>query len=274
MPRKRALSDTGLALFAQAYFLENDANKPPSVGCLRSLVHKLFTSDYDIKLEDTSKNMRSSTSKVLSLLYSIKKIPEIHNNAISNLVALILSNGEKALTKHQVKYNIGFYLNLAKKAMESNDHQTALIIKAALSNFHITRLKIKPNNSMKKILILLEEKYGDFKSMHSKHVCDMIKNKHDIDYLPSTMVLHMHLSKNRAYESAYRSFGKKNSNLDVVNYQLHELQSIKYHEHKKTNYELCPIYENNPLDLEVINQFPSKPKSMNEFLFRLSCNVK
>ena len=274
MPRKRALSDTGLALFAQAYFLENDANKPPSVGCLRSLVHKLFTSDYDIKLEDTSKNMRSSTSKVLSLLYSIKKIPEIHNNAISNLVALILSNGEKALTKHQVKYNIGFYLNLAKKAMESNDHQTALIIKAALSNFHITRLKIKPNNSMKKILILLEEKYGDFKSMHSKHVCDMIKNKHDIDYLPSTMVLHMHLSKNRAYESAYRSFGKKNSNLDVVNYQLHELQSIKYHEHKKTNYELCPIYENNPLDLEVINQLPSKPKSMNEFLFTLSCNVK
>ena len=146
-------------------------------------------------------------------------VPEINNNAISNLVALILSNGEKALTKHQVKYNIGFYLNLAKKAMESNDHQTALIIKAALSNFHITRLKIKPNKSMKKTLILLEEKYGDFKSMHSKHVCDMIKNKHDIDYLPSTMVLHMHLSKNRAYESAYRSFGKKNSNLDVVNYQ-------------------------------------------------------
>lgn len=274
MPRKRALSDTGLALFAQAYFLENDANKPPSVGCLRSLVHKLFTSDYDIKLEDTSKNMRSSTSKVLSLLYSIKKIPEIHDNAISNLVALILSNGEKTLTKHQVKYNIGFYLNLAKKAMESNDHQTALIIKAALNNFHITRLKIKPNKSMKKTLILLEEKYGDFKSMHSKHVCDMIKNKHDTDYLPSTMVLHMHLSKNRAYESAYRSFGKKNSNLDVVNYQLHELQSIKYHEHKKTNYELCPIYENNPLDLDVINQFPKKPKSMNEFLFTLSCNVK
>ena len=221
MPRKRALSDTGIALFTQAYFLENDANKPPTVGCLRSLVHKLFTSDYDIKLEDTTNNMRSSTSKVLSLLYSIKKIPEIHNNAISNLVALILSNGEKALTKHQVKYNIGFYLNLAKKAMQTNDHQTALIIKAALSNFHITRLKIKPNKSMKKTLILLEETYGDFKSMHSKHVCDMIKYKNDTDYLPSTMVLHMHLSKNRAYESAYRSFGKKSSNLEVVNYQLH-----------------------------------------------------
>ena len=43
--------------------------------------------------------------------------------------------------------------------------------------------------------ILLEEKYGDFKSMHSKYVCDMIKNKHDTDYLPSTMVLHMHFQK-------------------------------------------------------------------------------
>jgi len=274
MPRKRALSDTGVALFTQAYFLENDSNKPPTVGCLRSLVHKLFTSDYDIKLEDTTNNMRSSTSKVLSLLYSIKKIPEIHNNAISNLVALILSNGEKALTKHQVKYNIGFYLNLAKKAMETNDHQTALIIKAALSNFHITRLKIKPNKSMKKTLISLEEKYGDFKSMHAKHICDMIRYKHDIDYLPSTMVLHMHLSKNRAYENAYRSFGKKSSNLGVVNYQLHELQSIKYHEHKKTDYELCPIYERDPMELNVIENFPNKPKTMNEFLFTLSCNVK
>lgn len=273
MPRKRALSETGLALFTQAY-VDNSCMSTPSVGCLRSLVHKLFTSDYDIKLEDTTKNMRSSTSKVLSLLYSIKKIPEIHNNAITNLVALILSNGEKALTKQQVKYNIGFYLNLAKKAMETNDHQTALIIKAALSNFNITRLKIKPNKFMKKIFILLEETYGDFKSMHSKHICDMIKNKHDIDYLPSTMVLHMHLSKNRAYESAYRSFGKKTSNFDVVNYQLHELQSIKYHQHKKTNYQLCPIYENNPLELDIINQFPTKPKSMNEFLFTLSCNVK
>jgi len=274
MPRKRALSDTGIALFTQAYFLENDANKPPTVGCLRSIVHKLFTSDYDIKLEDTTNNMRSSTSKVLSLLYSIKKIPEIHNNAISNLVALILSNGEKALTRHQVKYNIGFYLNLAKKAMETNDHQTALIIKAALSNFHITRLKIKPNKSMKKTLILLEETYGDFKSMHSKHVCDMIRYKDNTDYLPSTMVLHMHLSKNRAYENAYKSFGKKNTNLDVLNYQLHELQSIKYHQHKKTNYKLCPIYENNPLELDVINKFPSKPITMNEFLHTLSCNVK
>ena len=274
MPRKRALSDTGLALFAQAYFLENDANKPKPHGCLKSLVHKLFTTDYDIKLEDTTKNMRSSTSKVLSLLYSIKKIPEIHNNAISNLVALILSNGEKALTKSQVKYNIGFYLNLAKKAMQTNDHQTALIIKAALSNFNITRLKIKPNKGMKKTLILLEETYGDFKSMHSKHVCDMIKYKNNCDYLPSTMVLHMHLSKNRAYENAYRSFGKKNTNLGVLNYQLHELQSIKYHQHKTTNYELCPIYENNPLELDVIDKFPKKPTSMNEFLFTLSCNVK
>ena len=67
----------------------------------------------------------------------------MHNKGIANLVALVLSNGEKTLTPHQVRYNLGFYLNLAKKAMEDNDHQTALLIKSAVANHNISRLKIK-----------------------------------------------------------------------------------------------------------------------------------
>jgi hypothetical protein len=279
MPRTRALSETGLALFSQS-FIDIEAINPKqlNVGCLRSIVHNLFTSEYDIKLENTSDNMRLASSKVLSLLYSLKKIPEIHNNAITNLVVLILSNGEKTLSSQQVKYNLGFYLNLAKKAINNEDHQTALLVKSAINNFNIMRLKIKPNKKMKKIIQELDDKYGNFKNMHAKHITDMIKHKNDPKYLPSTMVLHMHLSKNKAYAKAFRSFGniKQGKELKVVNYQLHEVQSVKYHQHSNTNSALCPIYESNPMELDIAYQIGNTKGceiSINEFLYTLSVNV-
>ena len=276
MPRKRALSETGLELFSQAYMIQKDIKDR---GCLKSIIHSLFTTDYDKKLESTALNMKASTSKVLSLLYNIDEIPKMHNKGIANLVALVLSNGEKTLTLQQVKYNLGFYLNLAKKAMEDNDHQTALLVKTAIANHNITRLKLKLNKSKQKILTDLNDKYGNFNNMHSNHLKDMIKNKRNPSYLPSAMVLHMHMCRNVEYQNAFRAFGNVDtSKLKEQKYHLHEVQSNNYHNHKQTEFELCPIYEKDPLDLQIANDIKEKRNnekiSINEFLFNLSCNIK
>lgn len=274
MPRKRALSETGLELFSQAYLIQKKINNP---GCLRSIIHSLFSTDYDKKLEDTALNMKASTSKVLSMLYNIDEIPKMHNKGIANLVALVLSNGEKNLTSQQVKYNLGFYLNLAKKAMENNDHQTALLIKSAIANHNISRLKLKLNKSKKKILTNLNEKYGNFNNMHSNHLKDMIDNKRNPCYLPSAMVLHMHMCRNVEYQNAFRAFGNVDtSKLQEQKYHLHEVQSNNYHTHKQTEFQLCPIYETNPLDLEIADDMKknNEKMSVNEFLFQLSCGIK
>tara|TARA_B100000424_G_C22944088_1_gene502384 strand:+ start:3513 stop:4343 length:831 start_codon:yes stop_codon:yes gene_type:complete len=273
MPRNRALSDTGLQLFSQAYQFAGPINKP---GCLKSLIHNLFTTDYDKKLDKTALNMKASTSKVLSMLYNIDAIPDIHNKGIANIVALILTNGEKALTVHQVKYNLGFYLNLANKAMKDNDHQTALLIKSAIANHNIHRLKIKLNKSKQKILDTLNQKYGNFNNMHSTHLKEMIDNKEDPYYLPSAMVLHMHMRRNQEYSKAFKSFAHVDtSKLKQQKIHLHEIQNYHYNNHKTTEFELCPIYDTNPLDLKVANQMmsPVKKISINEFLFLLSCNT-
>tara|TARA_B110000008_G_C16959122_1_gene559410 strand:- start:1295 stop:2134 length:840 start_codon:yes stop_codon:yes gene_type:complete len=274
MPRKRALSETGLELFSQAYVIQKDIN---NIGCLKSIIHSLFTTDYDKKLEHTALNMKASTSKVLSMIYNLDVIPDIHNKGIANLVALVLSNGEKTLTPQQVKYNLGFYLNLADKAMKDNDHQTALLIKAAIANHNITRLKIKLNKSKKKIADLLDERYGSFNNLHSNHLKDMIKNKRNPSYLPSAMVLHMHMCRNVEYQNAFRTFGNVDtSKLQEQKYHLHEVQSNNYHTHKQTQFELCPIYETNPLDLEIADNMKKNNEkiSINEFLFKLSCDIK
>ena len=48
--------------------------------------------------------MRNSTLKLLSYINECKKIPEYTNNGITNLVALILSDGEKSINKQKVKF--------------------------------------------------------------------------------------------------------------------------------------------------------------------------
>ena len=105
MPRKRTLSQTGLELFSQAYVIQKDINDR---GCLKSIIHSLFTTDYDRKLENTALNMKASTSKVLSMIYNLDVIPDIHNKGIANLVLLLSVMGKKS-TSQQVKYNLGFY---------------------------------------------------------------------------------------------------------------------------------------------------------------------
>ena len=66
--------------------------------------------------------------------------------------------------------------------------------------------------------------------------------------------------------------------LNALNYELHEVQSIKYQDHKQTDYKLCPIYENDPLELEIASKIKdqtvkSKNMNTNEFLHTLSINV-
>lgn len=272
MPRSRALSQTGLELFSQSFAIQRNVK---NIGCLKTIIHKLFTTDYDTKLDNTALNMKASTSKVLSMLYNIDAIPDIHNKGIANLVALVLSNGEKPLTIHQVKYNLGFYLNLAKKAMEDNDHQTALLIKSAIANHNIQRLKIKLNKSKQKILDKLNQKYGDFNNMHSTHLKDMINNRTNTRYLPSAMVLHMHMRRTSEYQNAFKTFGNLDtSKLKQQKYHLHEVQSNNYNNHKSTEFELCPIYDTDPLDLIVADRMMTNKKiSINEFLFMLSSNI-
>ena len=107
----------------------NDTTPPPSpqnrrasTGCfgyknfnLKKVFIDLMTTDFDNKLEENSITMRKAAKKMISYLYNKEKsIPYYTNNAVTNLVVLILSDGEKYLTKQKVKHNIHFYLKFLK----------------------------------------------------------------------------------------------------------------------------------------------------------------
>ena len=87
MGRDRVLSEEGLKLFNVAVM-----EKQPQRGCVKSLLYKLFTSEFDINLDESSVQMRKASMKLYSFLSNLdsKSIPQLIDNAIVNIILLIL----------------------------------------------------------------------------------------------------------------------------------------------------------------------------------------
>jgi hypothetical protein len=259
MPRKRVLSHEGCRLFNVSLY----NNPPPQYqGCLRRLFLNLLTSDFDHKLADNSKQMRQSTCKLYSYLDKREQIPSFINNAITNIVLLILLNDSKINKLHQVKYNIHYYITLAKKAHDSGDHQTAILITAALKNTALTNLQLKNSKKDKNILIELEKEYGNFMNCHSGHLKQMLKNKETIchlkDFLPSIMILLMHLNRTKEYVKGYTNIGKFPKSLILKEDQLQLIANNYFNEYKNIENNLVQLYEEDPLNNDIMNQMKSE----------------
>ena len=108
----------------------------------KSLLQKIFSSKYDNELEEMNTSLRNSSCKILGMINDMDDVMIKCTNAISNLVLLILTNDNEKINMQKVKYNLGFYLNLADKAMKSNDHQTAVLIKTAIENINVKNLEL------------------------------------------------------------------------------------------------------------------------------------
>ncbi len=321
MIKTRTLSDTGRELFSMAnpFSPKNchknklitkmnswtdiplDSPQPSprrkSTGCinfksfnLKKIYLDLITTDFDKKLELNLKNMRNASKKLISYLYSKENtIPDFVNNAVTNLIILILSDGEKFLSKQKVKRNIHFYLKLAETAMKNNDHQTAILIKIALENFNITRLDIKYNKTETKIRQQLCYRYGGFKDCHSKHIREILDfyeiihndyNEKGIkkEYIPSAMILHMHTKKNKAYSKAFTRIGKYPQKLLDFADTIENLKKLYYNAFfGESGISLTKLYETDPTTLAISEKMLKNKNdcaNITQLLFILSCNVK
>ena len=169
MPGRKIISNTGKSLL-------EGAEKKKFKLSIKKVLSNMFNSKYDIELNEKKNTLRESTCKLMSMIDDMDSINDKCKIAINNLVLIILTNDNEKINIQRVKYNLGFYLNLAKKAMDSDDHQTALLIKLAVDNNNIKRLKINYNKSMTRTYNELELKYGSFKNMNKNHLNDILKN--------------------------------------------------------------------------------------------------
>ena len=273
--RRRSLSKDGLNLFNLC--LSDDAEEPPtekpSKNCLRSIFYKLFTTDFDIELEKSRDKFREGTCSLYSFLdnKSVKNIPNFFNNAVANLVYIILVTDGKLNNKRKVHKNLLFYYSLADEAMKHNDHNTSVLIRAALDNTAIRRLKIKQTKKMKRINEKFENIYGSFLSCNARHLKAILTNK-DINYLPSLLILLMHLNKTKEYAKSYRAIGKFPKELEEKNNQLQNIANNYYNEYIGFREKILDLYTKDPHELELLKD--SNKSNITTKLFELSYKIK
>lgn len=264
----RTLSSEGCKLFNIG-----NTNPTQNLPCLKSILYKLFTTDFDIKLEKSKKSFRLGTCNLYSFLSDKKKhkIPDFFNNAVANLVYLILVDGEKINSRQKIRHNINFYYSLAELAFKNEDHNTVFLLKSALENNAIKRLKLKPLKKHIKLIKQFEETYGTFMSCNASHLKQILKNK-DIDsFLPSIVVLLMHLNKTKEYAKCYEKLGTFPGALKNKNKELKNICEKYYNYYKKYQDKGIGLYLQDSSELDLLKEI--KGKSVNVKLYNLSLLV-
>lgn len=248
---------------------------------LKKMFFDLFTSDFDKKLQTNKVNMRAASIRLLTYLRQNNgKIPNYMNNAVTNIVILILTNGEKFLSAQQVKNNIHFYLKLAEKACLEGDHQTAILIKCVMENYNIKRLNLKLSKIDEEIIRMLNIKYGVFDNCYSNHLEDFlekIKNfeKLNSSYIPSTMVIDMYSGRTKNTEK-FRRLGKFPKKKIEIKNLLPAINRYYYNNYSDNqNMALTKVYRTKPEDILFVKELnPNNNKSLKDILFEMSFNVK
>ena len=275
--RARTLSLEGLDLFNIGVNSQPLTPTPPKPNktCLRNLVLNLFTTDFDIKLEKSTKTFRKGTCCLYSYLTDEEKgkIPDFFNNAVTNLVYLILISDDKPNTLVKVKHNISFYLSLADHAFKNGDHNSVILLKAALENIAIRRLKLKETKKQTELFKKFEEAYGTFTSCNAKHLKQMLENKDGVkQFLPSIVIMLMHLNKTKEYAKCYVSIGKFPKELQEKHDEIQFLATNYYNNYKDFRERMLELYLRDPSELKLMKEV--KGMSISAKLYEISMLVK
>ena len=112
--KTRSLSKDGLTLFNICLQDDEEISQETqklTKNCIRGLFYKLFTTNFDIELEKSEEKFRDGTLSLYSFLdnKSIKNIPNFFNNAVVNLVYIILVTDGKLNKKRKISKNLLFY---------------------------------------------------------------------------------------------------------------------------------------------------------------------
>ena len=247
---------------------------------LRKIFLDFITTDFDRSLKSNKENMRNASIKLLSYIdKDPKKIFDFMKNAVINIVMLILSNGEKELTLHQVKNNIRFYLKLAEKATFEKDHQTAILIILALRNYNIDRLNVKLNKTYSKIYQSILYRYGTFDNSYYKTIelLNLYDKKLPDGVIPSAYQVVLFSKNNKELFNNYKILGKYPNQKYNFESKFQMLKYLYINEQKgNINLNLNKIYKKDPRSLDFVKK-KLKEYNTNDLsfmLFKLSSSIK
>lgn len=244
--RSRVLSEDGKRLLCIAY-------EPPIIvktKChrLSSLFHDLFSSQYDTRLEETVRLFRNGSEALMSQLNSTN-LPQCTDNAIENMLIMILQDQQrnpKQFRIQDVKNNIRWYLNVAHRARETRDHNTAVLLRSVLCHHAIRRLKIS-SKRMDEKMTLLQKEYGTFADCQKHHIQSVLNTKLSSfrpgKDIPSAMIVDMYKNRTAEHAKAFQTIGKMPPALVDIREKMRQLTKVLQNNFRqKQNHPLIPLY--------------------------------
>lgn len=196
---RRRLSSDGFKLFNLAY------THPPSPSKIKKLLSCLFHSEYDDRLEKMVSECREASCQAYMMCNDKSlNINKLLNNAIFNLIYSILCKDDKLGNKHSIKQNYRYFFDVMHRSYDEEDHNTALLLKSALEHSCLRVFKFKERKKDKEVVDILTKRYGTWRNCYRLHLTEAMNKSVTEEYLPSLMVLQMHVDRHAAYEKLNR----------------------------------------------------------------------
>jgi hypothetical protein len=247
MSKRKRVSSDGMKLFNMAIMTA------PSKSKIRQMLSCLFTTPYDDRLEEMCQQCRSASEQLYSYThYKDIDVNKLIDNSIFNVVHAMLMKNEELGTRRDIRQNYMYFMDVAKLASRSNDHNTAILIRAALMHHSIKQLGLKPRKSDQWFFKDFEEQYGSFRDCYKQHLLTAMNNEEYETWIPSLMVLNMHRNRHRAFSTIGRC---------KVQYYPNDIQSRigMFNLHHYYPGEKMPLYEqpatNSSTDLILMAQY-------------------
>ena len=266
MGRTRSMSNHGLYLLNIAY-QEKPKNRKifPDV---KKHLYNLFHTEYDDKVDIAVKQFQKGSEKLFSLYgknKDSKEIAQLINNAITQIVILILTNENEAAKYFKARYNYDYYLNIIRECIKKGDHNSAIIIWIAITHLAVDRLKFKTRKRDKRLFKQLLNTYGQVDKNCLKHINEVTFENKLQDEIPSLMMLLINLKKSQEYlkhlkntHAGFLTERKINSILELLKKKCLEYKESGsnlriYTESFKNNiYFKTHGYKGNYIDLKLI----------------------
>ena len=215
MPRSRSLSFEGKKMFNLSL---HASYQYPSRSSIRRCLHFLFSSKDDELISSMVSLCRDSSEFLMSNIYDLDNLPELIDQFIINVILLILKSpkDETRTAKYfEARKNVKLYLNVAQQCFSAGDHNTAWLLREALSHYAIKSLNLD-SISKSTFFDLSKLEYGTFSNCYAKHVYS-VPSVPDSSYVPIIPVLHMYSKRTNEHLKATSALGIKTSiNLSTI----------------------------------------------------------
>ena len=119
---------------------------------------------------------------------------------------------------------------------------------------------------------MFEDNYGTFMNCNAKHLEKILETDDVLNFLPSVVIILMHLNKTKEYSKCYESLGKFPKSLRDKQKKLSNIVNKYYINYRELQDDLLELYFTDPNDLLLLQDIDEK--SITIKLIQLSKKIK